>query len=176
MYLSKFFENYIKGTPQKAIVANRKALLCRLTEAVMDGIEIECLSKNVYITSRCIKHLLDKRPAEEFLFIIDHLHEIVKCPDRIYKNAHGKRGDFCFTKKMANEEYFCAVEVLEISQVICGCASKELIIKEIQIATAFRLRDEKYITKNYTLLWDWGNGNPHRSALDTPKESTNAPQ
>lgn len=45
MYLSKFFENYIKGTPQKAVVANRKALLCRLTEAVMDGIEIECLSK-----------------------------------------------------------------------------------------------------------------------------------
>ena len=46
---------------------------------------------------------------------------------------------------------------------------------EIQIVTAFRLRDDKYL-KNYTLLWDWRNGNPHRSVLDTPKESTNAPQ
>ncbi|MFZ2226112.1 MAG: hypothetical protein WA064_01180 [Candidatus Moraniibacteriota bacterium] len=166
MYLSKFFENYIKGTPQKAIVANRRALLCRLTEAVIDGIEIENLPRNVYITSRCVKHLFDKRPAEEFLFIIDHLHEIVKCPDKIYENAEGKRGNFCFTKKMGNEEYFCSVEILEISNTD----------KEIQVATAFRLRDEKYIIKNYTLLWDWGNGNPHRSALDTPKESTNAPQ
>lgn len=117
------------------------------------------------------------------MFIIEHLHEIVKCPDKIYKNAKGKRGDFCFTKRMGSEEYFCSVEVLEIYPIICGCDDLEkskidtgVATREIQIATAFRLRDEKYIIKNYTLLWDWGNGNPHRSALDTPKESTNAPQ
>ncbi|MEI7425640.1 MAG: hypothetical protein WCK16_01775 [Candidatus Moraniibacteriota bacterium] len=184
MYLSKFFENYIKGTPQKAIVANRKVLLCRLTEAVIEGIEIKNSAKNVYITSRCVKHLFDKRPAEEFLFIIDHLHEIVKCPDRIYGNAEGKRGDFCLTKRISNEEYLCAVEILEISSVVRECnelagsnkASADLTVREIQVSTAFRIRDEKYIIKNYTLLWDWGNGNPHRSALDTPEESTNAPQ
>jgi len=39
-------------------------------------------------------------------------------------------------------------------------------IEEIQIATAFRLRDSDYI-KKYTLLWSWEDGTPHRSALDT---------
>jgi hypothetical protein len=37
--------------------------------------------------------------------------------------------------------------------------------------------DKKEYLKYPILLWTWGIGNPHRSALDTPvKESTNAPQ
>lgn len=182
MYLKEFFKKYIKGTPEKAIVADRKMFLCYLTKAVMEGVNIDSSAKNVYITSRCLKHLFDKKPAEEFLFIIDHLHEIAKYPDKIYKNKNSKRGEFCFVKRIGNEEYFCTIEILEIPPAVCGFAEfgasefgSNSVSKEIQIATAFRLRDEKY-TKNYTLLWDWGTGNPHRSAFDTPEESTNAPQ
>lgn len=170
MFLQEFFKKYIKDSPEKAVVANRRMLLCHLTKAVIEGINIDNSVKNVYVTSRCVKHLFDKKPAEEFFFILDYLHKIVKYPDRIYKNRNGKRGNFCFVKKVGNEKYICAIEILETSLI-----SADSGIKEIIIATAFRLRDEKYI-KNYTLLWDWGNGNPHRSALDAPKESTNAPQ
>ncbi len=164
MHLKDFFKKYIEGTAEKAVVADRKMLLCGLTKAVTKGIEIDHSAKNVHITSRCIKHLFDKKPAEEFHFIIDHLHEVVKYPDKIYRNKDNKRGEWCFIKKLKNGDYFCSLEMNNLGG-----------IEEIQIATAFRLRDIKYI-KNYTLLWDWGDGNPHRSALDTPKESTNAPQ
>ncbi len=181
MRLKEFFKKHIANTPEKAVVADKKMFLGYLTKAVMEGLEIENSAKAVFITSRCLKHLFDKKPAEEFLFLLDHLHEIIKFPDRIYKNLAGKRGDFCFIKKIKNEEYFCTLEILEICVSSCEifeAQSAQMAIGqkiEIQIATAFRLRDKKY-TKNYTLLWDWGNGNPHRSALDTHKESTNAPQ
>jgi len=184
-FLREFFEKYIEGTPEKAIVADRKMFLCHLTKAVMKGIDIDSSIKSVYVTSRCVKHLYDKKPAEEFSFIINHLHKIVKYPDEIYKNLTGKRGDFCFVKMLKNEKYFCTIEIIKIPSSVCGVAelgAGELGVssarEEIHIATAFRLRKEKYekYIKNYTFLWDWGNGNPHRSALDTPKESTNAPQ
>lgn len=182
MFLKDFFKKYIKGTAEKAIVADRKMFLCCLTRAVMKGIGINYSIKNVYVSSRCVKHLFDRKPAEEFLFIINHLHEVVKYPDKIYKNKTGKRGEFCLIKKIGNEEYFCSIEIIKIPPAVFGEAilgvsgfGAEKSKEEIQIATAFRLRDNKYI-KKYTLLWDWGSGTPHRSALDTPQESTDAPQ
>jgi hypothetical protein len=64
-----------------------------------------------------------------------------------------------------------------MGEFFIGCSEFDLEKEkeEIHVVTAFRLRDGKYL-KNYTLLWDWGNGIPHRSALDTQNESTNAPQ
>lgn len=177
MYLRKFFKKYIENTAEKTEVADHKICLCGLTKAVMEGINIDHpIKKNVYITTKCLKHLFDKKPAEEFFFIVNHLHKVVKYPDKIYKNKNGKRGEFCLMKEIENEKYLCSIEIVSIVFISKEKEVEEREIKEIQIATAFRLRDEKYI-KNYTLLWDWGNGNPHRSALDTPvKESTNAPQ
>lgn len=182
MDLKGFFKRHIRNTPEKAIVIDRKIFLCNLTNAVLKGIELDDSIKGTYITSRCLKHLYDKKPAEEFDFILNHLLEVVKHPDRIYKNLPGKRGSFCFVKRLGNEEYFCTIEILEIPPAVCGEAElgvsqlgQNSIAREIQIATAFKLRDEKYI-KNYTLLWDWGDGDPHRSALDAPEESTHAPQ
>ncbi|MFH1170713.1 MAG: hypothetical protein V1704_04110 [Candidatus Vogelbacteria bacterium] len=152
--LKDFFHKYIENTPEKAVVADKKMFLCLLTVAVCKGVGIR--QRNVYVTARMLKHLYDKKPAEEFLFILNHLYEVVRYPDKIFKNRDGKRGSFSFVKKIANAEYFSSVE--EIITVES---------EETQIATVFRLRDDKYI-KNYTLLWDWGNGNPHRSALDAP--------
>lgn len=166
---------------EKAMVADKKLLLCVLTVAVSQGIDINC-ERHVYLTSRVLKHLYDKKPAEEFSFVLNHFSEIVRYPDRIYKNKKEKRGEYCFVKKIGNEDYFCSLEIVKIhpacfGQAIFGISkfgeSKEK--DEIQIATAFRLRDNKYI-KKYTLLWNWGDGNPHRSVFDTPEESTHAPQ
>lgn len=189
MHLEKLFKKHIKGTPKKAVVTDKdkKVLLCNLTNVVIEVIEMDGVAKSVYITSRCIKHLYDKKPAEEFDFIISNLHEIVKYPDKIYKNSPGKRGDFCFVKRIGNEigneEYLCSIEISEVAICTCGNIEVEVdklgadsLIKEIQIATAMRIRKKKYI-KNYTLLWDWGNDNPHRNALDASgKKSTNVPQ
>ena len=163
--LADFFAEYIKDTQEKANVPDRKLFLCRLTMAVAKGINIEESARGVYITSRCLKHLFDKKPAEEFLFILKHLYEIVRYPDKIYLDSREKRGEFCFIKTIGNSEYFCSIEKVRTP----------VVVSEIQIATVFRLRDDKYI-KKYTLLWDWGNGAPHRSALDTPEESTSTPQ
>ena len=179
--LKEFFQKYIENTTEKAVVADKKFFLCPLTLAVSQGVNINC-TRHVYVTTQALKHLFDKKPAEEFLFIISHLREIVRYPNKIYQNRKEKRGEFCFVKRIGDSEYFCSIETVKIPPAIFGEAVfgvSELGTteekEEIQIVTAFRLRDDKYI-KNYTLLWDWGNGNPHRSALDTPKESTNAPQ
>ena len=62
MYLKDFFKKYIEGTQEKAIVADLKMFLCHLTNAVMKGMNIDDYSiKNIYITSRCVKHLFDKK-------------------------------------------------------------------------------------------------------------------
>ena len=42
------------------------------------------------------KYLYDKKPAEEFDFIIDNLHQIVIYPDNIYKNKRPQTGRFLF--------------------------------------------------------------------------------
>ena len=174
MFLKNLFKRYIENTPEKAMVANRKVCLCGLTKAVTEGICINHSMKKVYITTRCLKHLFDKKPAEEFLFIIDNLHEVVKYPDKIYRNRKGKRGEFCLFKKIGNEEYLCSIEIKKVPNVAFGLGEyeddkTEFFTKEIQIATMFRLRDPKYL-KKYILLWDWGNGNPHRNALDASEE------
>ena len=163
--LNKFFEKYVKGTTEKAAVVNRKIFLCNLTNAVCVGIGINKKTKKVYITSRAVKHLFDKKPAEEFLFLMENLHKVVKYPDKIYKNRPEKRGEHCLVKRIGDVNYLCSIEIISSSEHN----------QEIQIATVFRLRDDNYI-KKYTLLWSWGVDIPHRSALDTPKGTTCAPQ
>jgi len=145
--LKDFFEKHIKGTPYKAIVIDYKIFLCKLTNAVCSGVGIEDSNWKVYITSRALKHLFDKKPAEEFFFLIDNLRKIVKYPDKVYENKTSKRGEYCLIKRISNFDYLCSIEVMKSP------------LAEIQIATAFRLRDNDYI-KKYTLLWSWEDGAP----------------
>ncbi len=142
--LLNLYEEHIRGTEQKAFVFEKTVSLCNLTLAVMSGIKLE-ENKKVYITSVCLKHLYDKKPAEEFDFLVNYLYKIVMHPDTIYKNKDPKRGDFCFRKKLLENEYLCSIEVVENG--------------ELFIATAFRLRKESYLN-SYELLWNWRDGNP----------------
>lgn len=144
------FEKHVKGTPQEAIVQLVTAFLCNLTAAVMRGASCEC--GRVYINTRVIKHLYDKKPAEEFEFIIQNIHQIVKYPDRIYRNKDAKRGEIGFVKQLKNELYFCSLEKIANSET--GTAT------HCEVATCFRLRKPDGYLKNYELLWEWKGGNP----------------
>ena len=158
--MRNFFARYVKGTPYRGIVLPHDQFLCRLTPAVSASIGIAEQKSFVSITSRCIKHLYDKKPAEEFLFLLDNLYEVVKYPEKIYFNKSEKRGTFSFVREIMTNEYFCAVEAMS---------------NEIQVATAFRLRDQSYL-KNYTLLWSWKDGDLPRNAVDPLKGPACVPQ
>lgn len=150
--IAQLFTQYIKNTPEKSIVVNKTLLLCHLTYAVRRAGNIS--SFKVYVTTRMVKHLYDKKPAEEFDFISGCLHTIVKYPDEIYKNLNSKRGDVCLLKEIKGESYFCTIQVIE--------EGNENDIAGNYIAICFRLRKNKkenYL-KKYRLLWSWKGGEP----------------
>ncbi len=148
-------EKYIKGSPAKAVVINRTVFLCHLTNIVLKEIirYCDCGSK-AYINTRVLKHIYDKKPAEEFEFLINNIHMIVKYPDYIYENKNPKRGDFCLIKQIKGENYFCSVEIIE--DEIPETQESE---KNIHIATAFRIRKASYLNA-YKSLWSWKDGAP----------------
>jgi hypothetical protein len=139
--LRELFKTHIQSTGPEAVVSETTVLLCGLTNVVRNA--LGCHTAKVYATSRFLKHLYDKKPAEEFDALLGNVHKVVKYPDRIYQNKPGKRGAYCLTKRIGNLEYLAALE----------------INKEIFLATAFRVRDKKYLD-DYELLWSWRDGGP----------------
>lgn len=138
-------ELYIKGTEAEAIVPLVTTYLCHLTFAVIKGVNLQ--HQKVYISTRVVKHLYDRKPAEEFEFLTNHIHKIVKYPDRIYMNKNSKRGDYGFVKILDKELYFCAVEEVEDM-------TEDGETSGLCVVTAFRLRKPNYLN-NYKLLWSW---------------------
>ena len=136
-------KKYIKGTERKAMVPDITVFLCYLTNAVKNALQVSTIA--TYINTKVLKHLYDKRPAQEYEFLVENIHRIIKYPDSIYKNREGKRGSFCFTKKLKNEKYFCSLEETSLLET----KDKTGIL----VVTAFRI-EEKYIEK-YELLWSW---------------------
>ena len=137
--LNNLYQKYIKGTQPKIFVTHKVVVLCHLTNQVNKVILDKSGLSRVYISTKMIKHLYDKKPAEEFDFIIDNLHKIIKYPNYIYKNKKEKRGDWCFVKKIKNELYISSLEHEE---------------EILEIVTVFRIRKEKYL-ENFELLWSW---------------------
>lgn len=129
-----FYEKHIKDTIEKEPVTNCEVLICYFSNPIF---KISSLSIN--LNTRVLKHLYDKKPAEEFDFIINNLQKIVSCPDIIYKNKIPKRGDYVFTKKILANDYFCSLELIDDS---------------LFIVTVFRIRKSGYL-KNYEFLWSW---------------------
>jgi hypothetical protein len=145
------YKLHIRGTLKNALVVVKTIHICSLTRTVAKAIENE--STKTYINTKVIKHLYDKRPAEEFEFLIDNIECIVKYPNHIYRNRDGKRGDFCFVKAIKNEKYIVSIG---ISEIILDGEKKETANF---VATAFRLRKETYLN-SYELIWSWKVGNP----------------
>ena len=144
--LIRVFKKYIQHTPKNAIVPNIKIFFCLLTKTVIRVMNLK--TQRVYITSRMLKHLYDKRTAEEFDFFLYNTKEIISYPDHIYKNKESKRGQFLLVKKLKENLYVCSLEIINF------CTPEE----ENQLATYFRIRPD-YL-KNYTRLWSWENGGP----------------
>lgn len=138
-------EQYIKGTEAEAIVPLVTTFLCHLTIAVIKGVNLEY--QKVYISTRVVKHIYDRKPAEEFEYLSNHIHKIVKYPDYIYMNKDSKRGDFGFVKQLDKDLYFCSVQAVD-DMIEDGGTSGLCVV------TAFRLRKPNYLN-NYKLLWSW---------------------
>ncbi len=138
------YEKYIKGTIKGAIVPDVTVVICHLTKVVIS--ELNPVSAKVYINTRALKHMYDKRPAEEFDFLLDNLFSIAKYPDHILANKSGKRGEKCFLKKMRGTDYFVSFEIDTTND------------GGITIATAFAPAGG-YL-KNYELLWSWEERRP----------------
>lgn len=147
----KIYKRYIRGTPSKAPVVQKTFLIAILTKAVARELSSENLK--VYITTVALKHLYDKRPAEEFDSIIQGLHQVLRYPNQIYENKPGKRGQWCFVKNVRGEKYFSAVEKVEEKDDPDG------EVEKFYVATALRIRDENYL-KGYKLVWSWRDDNP----------------
>lgn len=111
MKQKELHKRYIKGTAKKALVKELRALLCHLGKS-----SVKVLNNGehkVYIKTRVLKHLYDKRSAEEYNFILEYLIPIIKNPDKIYKNKAEKRGDFAFYKVINNRGILCSLELNE---------------------------------------------------------------
>jgi hypothetical protein len=144
--LRELFEVHIQNTPPGAAVVEKTVFLCGLTNAVAHGLDKQ--SPKIYATSRFLKHLYDKKPAEEFDFILDHLHQVVTYPETIFRNKAGKRGDWCLTRTIGNATYLASLEMNSNSEN-----------PGLYVATAFRVRDAKYLD-GYELLWSWRSDRP----------------
>ncbi len=140
--LYSLFKKHIERTEEKVIVVDVTIHLIDLTSKVKKAAGL--MDAKVYITSRALKHLYDKKPAEEFQFLLEHLSEIVKLPNYIYENKNSKRGSICLVKNIKNKHYLCSIEV---------------VLDKNYVVTAFRIRDGSYL-KNYEILWSWKDGGP----------------
>jgi hypothetical protein len=140
--LWRVHEIYIRRTVLEAAIHQITIRVTTIAKTARRA--MHCSKKKVYIHSRTLKHLYDKRPAEEFDFLIDHIASILRNPGYLFKNKEGKTGNFCIVKKMGKYHY---IVILEIK-------NKQTQNEEIWIVTAFRLRNGNYI-KNYDLLRSW---------------------
>lgn len=139
----------MQGTVAYAIVVNETALAGVLPIMIAKIIGMD--NRKIYITSRVIKHLYDKKPAEEFDSVLVNMPDIIAHPDYMYKNKSDKRGQFCLMKQIESRQYIAS---LELVNGISG--------KEVQLVTAFRVRSEPYL-KEYDLLWSRRDGETHSS-------------
>src|SRR3989344_9240926 len=133
------YTKYVKSTENGAIVQDIQVLLCNLTHAVAKGINSKCI--RVHIGSRVLKHVYDKRPAEEFDFLVGNVHQIAKYPDHIYRNKDKKKGDFIFVKKIKNKTYVCSLQEI----------MREEDSRRCEVVTFFRIRKDNYLA-SYELL------------------------
>lgn len=146
--IPELYKKYIRGTEKGVIVQNVQVLICNLTNAVITAVPANC--NRVYINTRVLKHVYDKRPAEEFDFLIENVHHIIKYPTQIYLNGDGKKGDLCFVAEIKNYKYLCSVEIKK---------DEHSTHSFCEVVTFFRIQKESYLD-NYKLIWEWKGGAP----------------
>lgn len=136
---------YIKMTPKDSYVKNITLYIGNLKLDITRNLDMS--SKNIFIKTRSLKHMYDKRTAQAYDLLLENLLNILRNPDCIYNNKSSKRGSKCFVKKIARYKYMVVLEEKDISGNY--------------IVTGFPV-DKKYL-KNFRKVWYWKDGNPHRN-------------
>lgn len=138
--LLETIEKYIRLTPEKSLVKISKIRL-------PDFVDNQNILSRVYISTISLKHIYDKRPAEEFDTCISLLENMLKNFDCIYDNSSksGKRGDIMIS--FMNKDNTRYVLILEKN------------IKTYDVVTFFRIRNQNYLN-NYKLIWSREVGTP----------------
>jgi len=147
--LQWMLETYVRGTAEGSVVFMATVPIAEI--ATQLRIFLLCENRKVYLNTRSLKHLYDKKPAEEFDFILDNLESIVRTPDLLFRNKKDKRGDFCLVKDIQERRYLVSVEIKHFGWEA-----------NLQIVTAFRVRGGSYL-KGYELLWSRRDGEIHSS-------------
>jgi hypothetical protein len=135
---------YIRWTVRGALVKEWSSFLCTISNEAKKSCKIQSIK--LYVSSKTMKHLYDKRPGWEYDFILVNLRHLVKYPDRIHRNAESKRGTFLFVKNIKGFLFMASVEEEPND-------ANETVLK---IATAYHV-EEKYL-KKFPILWTWRDG------------------
>ena len=136
-----FHNRYIKGTPPQGIVFLDKLLVTSLSESIQSVLDLP--TTKVYISSKVIKHIYDRRLAMHFDYILSHLEELITNPDRIYLNKKGGELEFLFVTNFS-EDTLCTV--LENRKILHDNYSmfENSDHEENQIKTIFYAKDKYY--------------------------------
>lgn len=137
--LIDIIEKHIRLSLEKSLV---ESINIRLSNFVYEG-----KVHRVFISTRSLKHVYDKRPAEEFDRCILTINDILDKYLEIYHNKDGKRGSLLITHKDCYlDKYICVLE-------------KDTQDNIYNIVTFFRLRKDNYL-KSYKLIWSQEGGEP----------------
>ena len=136
--LSRWHEKYIKLTFPKQIVANKSLIFGKMDK-----------DTTVYLNTRVMKHLYDKRTAVIYFLLLQNLEHLIFYPDKIYENGLGKRKSLIFVKQIKKELLAVVLERIREEK------------NKVFVITAFET-DEKYLEK-FKLLWKRRAASPHRN-------------
>lgn len=132
-------QQYVQGTLKKQLVPLLDIRIGRIPQALRN---MPSPSGNaVYLSTRVLKHVYDKRTAQEFDFLLAGLPKIIASPDRMYRNKLGKREGYCLVRTHDNFFSFCLLE----RKVFSSRPRWEVV--------TFYVTDERYLA-GYELVWE----------------------
>lgn len=136
--LKGIHEELIKDTYPGAVVANEVILLCRINIQSLRHTELG--QAGIYVSSRALKHMYDKRPAQEYDCLLNNIPQIIGYPDHIYRNKP-LLGGFAFVKAIHGYSYMCPVKRIRDNQ------------NKLCVVTAFSVKP--WYMKDFKLLWSF---------------------
>jgi len=143
--LERIHQKTIQYTIPNTLIKQQTLIICILTEKIANILSVQ--KQKIYITTKCLKHLYDKKPAAIYDFILLNLKLILKYPTYIYQNKPGKRANICFVKQIKGINFLCALEIVKRKK------TKNFVV------TVFPLKKEGYL-KGCALIWSWKDGTP----------------
>lgn len=135
----KLYEDYIYGTDPKAIIEIKLVRVGVLSPDIGKIVG----ARQVFLSSRALKHIHENRSDEHFGAILDNLHNIIIDPHTLYLDTPGKRETHIITKEIDKFGYFfCSIELV-------GKRTKT----HFEIVTVSPCNPDKYL-KGYEQMWN----------------------